>query len=413
VSAPVVPKNHDQYEVLAAAWAVDALEPGDQAAFEAHRDGCDDCTLTVSLMLAVAAELAYAVPDVEPPADLRRRVLAAVAREPRASDAAGRHRPADDTEPFGLRLGDLGALSAAAPEDGDPVGDGESTWLARRPDPAGRDGVDRRPAAARDEVAGRDGVDRRPAAARDEVAGRDGVARRPGAAGRDEVAGWDGVDRRGGAVGRDGAAVGAGRDRGGRLGVGRDDGAAGDGAAGDGAGRVLGRAARRGATVVGQREVGGRPGAGPGRRVGRRRALSLLAAVALVGVSAVTTWEVSRPPASTAPVAAERVATLTTPDGDRALATVISRSGRVSVVTDNLAANAGRGTDFVVWGVPAEDKGAPEVVGRFRVTTSGLHSYPVQLSRPLDDYPVLAVSEEPAGSTPTEPSAVLARGPLN
>ena len=52
------------------------------------------------------------------------------------------------------------------------------------------------------------------------------------------------------------------------------------------------------------------------------------------------------------------------------------------------------------------------VVGRFEVTAAGLHSYAVRLVRPADGYPVLAISAEPAGSTPAEPSGVIARGAL-
>jgi hypothetical protein len=77
-----------------------------------------------------------------------------------------------------------------------------------------------------------------------------------------------------------------------------------------------------------------------------------------------------------------------------------------------LPPNTGRGTAYYVWGMPAEDGGAPQVVGTFEVTTTGLHSYPLRLTRPLDGYPVLAISEERAGSTPATPSKVLGKGVL-
>ena len=48
------------------------------------------------------------------------------------------------------------------------------------------------------------------------------------------------------------------------------------------------------------------------------------------------------------------------------------------------------------------------MVGRFEVTAAGPHSYAVRLVRPADGYPVLAISEEPAGRTPAEPSGVIA-----
>ena len=76
MSAPAPPRNHEDYEALAVAWAINALEPADQAVFEAHRDGCDRCALTVVATLEIAAELAYGVPDVAPPPQLRSRVLA-------------------------------------------------------------------------------------------------------------------------------------------------------------------------------------------------------------------------------------------------------------------------------------------------------------------------------------------------
>jgi len=60
--------------------------------------------------------------------------------------------------------------------------------------------------------------------------------------------------------------------------------------------------------------------------------------------------------------------------------------------------------------VPAEDGATPQIVGTFQVTTTGLHSYPLRLTRSLDGYPVLAVSEERAGSTPSAPSRVLGKG---
>jgi anti-sigma-K factor RskA len=139
--------------------------------------------------------------------------------------------------------------------------------------------------------------------------------------------------------------------------------------------------------------------------------VSALAALVLIGASAVTTWEITRPsPAPT--VAAERIAALSA-SGQGTVATVVVRSGHADVVADGLRPNTGRNTAYYVWGVPSGGAGVPQVVGTFRVTTDGLHSYPMELTRSLDDYPVLAISEERAGSTPTAPSSVLARGTLS
>jgi anti-sigma-K factor RskA len=139
--------------------------------------------------------------------------------------------------------------------------------------------------------------------------------------------------------------------------------------------------------------------------------VSALVAAALVGVSAVTTWEVTRPASAVAP--ADRVATLSANAGQETVATIVVRGRQADVVTDGLRPNTDGGTSYYLWGVPPGRGGMPQVVGTFDVTTSGLHSYPVRLTRSLEDYPVLAVSEETAGSTPTTPSRVLARGALS
>lgn len=372
MSAPALPKGHDQYEALAVAWAIDALEPADQQDFETHRDGCGICALAVMSALRVAAELAYGVPDVEPPALLRQRVLAAATPRP----------PAPGMSPEGSTGQDAARRDADrrfAPGDPrrDSVSDGEEA------DSLGRHGTETgglgRPEAETGGAGwrGADSGDVRPVGGRGgEVDPGDVTGGRPGGRG----------DARRGA----GAHRSTGRRR--------------DGAS-------LSRGERR-AVPAGRGPAGRAAERGPGVR-GRRRVVSVLVAAALVGLSAVTTWQVTRPAPATAPVvAAERVAALSTQAGERTLATVIVRGDRANVVTDGLAPNAGRNTQYVVWGVPDGKSGTPQVVGSFEVTAEGLHSYPVRLSQSLDGYPVLAVSEEKAGSTPTTPSKVLARGAL-
>jgi anti-sigma-K factor RskA len=271
VSSPTLPTHHDEYEALAVAWAVNALEPADQAVFEAHRDGCERCARAVYAALEVAAELAYGVPDAAPPARLRHRVLAGTLPPRPSSQSAAR----------------VGRADAAA--------------------------------------------------ARSTAGGH--------------------------------------ADRSGRRAE------AGRGPEGSGPGRVA-RAIRR----------------------PRRLVYALVAAVLAVG-SAVTAWEVMRE----APVT-DRIAALSA--GSGTIATVVAHQDRADVVTDMLPPNTGRGTAYYVWGVPAEDGGTPQVVGTFEVTTTGLHSYPLRLTRSLDGYPVLAISEERAGSTPSAPTSVLGKGAL-
>jgi Anti-sigma-K factor rskA len=139
---------------------------------------------------------------------------------------------------------------------------------------------------------------------------------------------------------------------------------------------------------------------------GPRLLVCALAAAVLAAGAVVTAWEGAR----SAPVT-DRIAALNA--GSGTIATVVAHTHGADVVTDVLPPNTGRGTAYYLWGVPAEDGGTPQVVGTFEVTTTGLHSYPLRLTRSLDGYPVLAISEEKAGSAPAEPSSVLGKGALS
>ncbi len=58
--------------------ALDALEPVDDAALEAHLAECDDCQALLAEMQHVSATLAYAVEEAEPPAELLDHIRAAL-----------------------------------------------------------------------------------------------------------------------------------------------------------------------------------------------------------------------------------------------------------------------------------------------------------------------------------------------
>ena len=71
----------DDLHDLAAAYAVDALDPIQARRFEAHLAGCADCRTEVADLSVVTAQLGEATAS-PPPAALRARVLAQVATTP-------------------------------------------------------------------------------------------------------------------------------------------------------------------------------------------------------------------------------------------------------------------------------------------------------------------------------------------
>jgi anti-sigma-K factor RskA len=80
------PMSHSEYEELAAGYVLGALEPDDEQVFRQHLDGCAACEANVRELEAVVGELAYAVPQVDPPdtvwAGIRREIRPEAARRP-------------------------------------------------------------------------------------------------------------------------------------------------------------------------------------------------------------------------------------------------------------------------------------------------------------------------------------------
>ena len=66
---------------LTAAYALDALEPEERDAYEAHLGSCAECREELAALGETAAALAWGVESPEPPAALRGRILAAAAAE--------------------------------------------------------------------------------------------------------------------------------------------------------------------------------------------------------------------------------------------------------------------------------------------------------------------------------------------
>src|SRR4051812_32881876 len=76
---------HDQLGDRAAAYALGALEPAERQAFEAHLAECAICAAQVRSFAPVQGWLAHAAPPAEPAADVRRRLVHAIASQSRWS----------------------------------------------------------------------------------------------------------------------------------------------------------------------------------------------------------------------------------------------------------------------------------------------------------------------------------------
>ncbi len=87
---------------LTAAYALDALDPEEREAFEAHLAQCERCRDEVAELSATAAALAFGVESVAPPPALRERIL----------DTARAERP--NVVPFPSRSPRILAAMAAA-----------------------------------------------------------------------------------------------------------------------------------------------------------------------------------------------------------------------------------------------------------------------------------------------------------
>ena len=79
--------EHTEWDALAVGWALSALDAADEDRFAGHLPDCARCTATVRESLYTVSDLAYGMPEAEPPASLKIGLMAAVRAEPR--------RPAD------------------------------------------------------------------------------------------------------------------------------------------------------------------------------------------------------------------------------------------------------------------------------------------------------------------------------
>jgi len=80
--------THDELRELSGGYALGILDEQDRRAFEAHVSTCASCAAEIRDFTAVGSALALDVPQVDPPASLRDRVLRAATR-PGPQDAGG------------------------------------------------------------------------------------------------------------------------------------------------------------------------------------------------------------------------------------------------------------------------------------------------------------------------------------
>src|SRR3954469_12042932 len=99
-----MPEETDLHE-LVAAYALNALDEEDRAAFEEHLAGCEQCTVALADLRDTAAALAFVPETVAPPAALRSRILETARAE--RPNVVPLHRAA-------RRTWGLGAVAAVA-----------------------------------------------------------------------------------------------------------------------------------------------------------------------------------------------------------------------------------------------------------------------------------------------------------
>jgi anti-sigma-K factor RskA len=85
--------SHDHFAESLAAYAIDALDPAERAAFEAHLASCRECQQELADLRRVSAGIGLGVAREEPPAALRARVLERVTQERPAREDAWRAEP--------------------------------------------------------------------------------------------------------------------------------------------------------------------------------------------------------------------------------------------------------------------------------------------------------------------------------
>lgn len=80
--------SHDEFDDAAAAYALDALDPTERAAFELHLTTCERCQQAVAELRTVTAALGASVEPVAPPESLKARTMSRATAQPQAHASA-------------------------------------------------------------------------------------------------------------------------------------------------------------------------------------------------------------------------------------------------------------------------------------------------------------------------------------
>ncbi len=424
--------------------------------------GCERCAATIDEAIRTVGDLAYAVPDEDPPAHLRVRIMAAVAREPRRGGAAAppggpQPPPVRDTllgEPAGRAGG--GGTSGAAPAGGGTPGavpvEGHSAEGGTPEVPAGGDAGGGGGTSGAVPAGGGGTAGAVPGGG----GGTAGAA--PGGGGGTAGAAPGGGDAAGAAPGGGDAAggsVGGVPAGGGTLGGGTSGGlpAGGEASGGLPAGGVPAGPAN-GATAGGawQLPPGGWPagrapqppaaGPAPGTPLaglagstvgpgappldrGRRLRLILAAAAAVALIVGLAGWnavlrhdqqQLRNQVAARQSIIDQltrqgpaRVAALDAAPTGRLVATVVVRTGGLDVITESLPPNDAATSTYWLWALRGPTDAHPVPLAGFDVGSPGLSVRSLTPTRSgLLAVPIFAVSREPGRATPVKPTVVVA-----
>jgi len=86
--------GHERFDEDVAVYALGALSGEDRRTFEAHLATCATCQETLAELSRVSAGIGLSTEPIEPPADLRARVLARATSQPQAGRVIGATAPA-------------------------------------------------------------------------------------------------------------------------------------------------------------------------------------------------------------------------------------------------------------------------------------------------------------------------------